>query len=83
MWTVGPSLCEGLILMHNIDVMHLEQNVSESLISPCMNITNKTKDNPKSRKELALTCSQPTLEPGESEKKPHAPYSLKPKKRKK
>jgi hypothetical protein len=62
--------------------MHLEQNVSEILINTCMNITKKTKYNPKSRKELALTCSRPTLELGESEKKPHAPYSLKPKKKK-
>jgi hypothetical protein len=38
---------------------------------------NKTKDNPKARKDLALICSRPTMELGENEKKPRAPFSLK------
>jgi hypothetical protein len=70
------------ILMHNIDVMHQEQNMGESIISTCLNSTDKTKDNPKTRKYLALICSLPTLELGENEKKPHAPFSLKPKRKK-
>jgi hypothetical protein len=73
---------KALILMHNIDVMHQEQNIGESLTSTCLNITNKTKDNPKARKDVALICSRPTLEMGESKKKPHAPYILKPKRNK-
>jgi hypothetical protein len=48
---------KALILMHNIDVIHQEQNMGESIISPCLNITNKTKDNPKARKDLGLICS--------------------------
>jgi hypothetical protein len=56
--------------------------MGESIISTCLNITNKIKDNPKTRKDLALICSRPTLELGENEKKPRAPYSHKPKRKK-
>jgi hypothetical protein len=68
--------------MHNIDVMHQEQNMTESIISTYLNITNKTKYNPKARKDLALIFSRLTLELGENEKKPRAPFSLKPKRKK-
>jgi hypothetical protein len=57
----------GLILMDNIDVMHQERNMGESIISTCLNITDKTKDG-KARKDLVLICSQPTLDLGENEK---------------
>jgi hypothetical protein len=73
---------KALILMPHIDVMHQEQNMGESIISTCFSITSKTKDNPKARKDLALICSRPTLELGEDEKKPRAPFSLKPKRKK-
>jgi hypothetical protein len=33
-----------LILPHNIDLMHQEHNVAESIISMCLNIKDKTKD---------------------------------------
>jgi hypothetical protein len=36
----------SLILMHNIDVMHQESNVVETLIHTCMYF-EKTKKNPK------------------------------------
>jgi hypothetical protein len=68
--------------MHNIDVMHQERNMGESIISTCLNITDKTKDNPKARKDLALICSRPTLELEENEEKPRAPFSLKHKRKK-
>jgi hypothetical protein len=57
--------------------------MGESIISTCLNITNKTKDNPKARKDLAIICIRPTLEIGENEKKPCAPFSLKPKRKRK
>jgi hypothetical protein len=56
--------------------------MGESIISTCLNITDKTKDNPKARKDLALICRRPTLEIGENQKKPRAPFSLKPKRKK-
>jgi hypothetical protein len=86
-WTHKCGLWElpyvkALILMHNIDVMHHERNMDESIISICLNITNKTKDNPKAIKDFALICSRPTPELGENKKKPRAPFSLKPKRKK-
>jgi hypothetical protein len=53
---------QALILMHNIDVMHQERNVAESLISTCRNITGKTKDNFKARRDIADICNHPSLE---------------------
>jgi hypothetical protein len=52
--------------MYNIDVMHQEQNMGESIISTCMNITDKTKDHSKARKDLALIYRRPTMEIGEN-----------------
>jgi hypothetical protein len=61
-WTHKCALWElpyakALILMHNIDVMHQEHNVGESILSTCMSFTDKTKDNHKARKDLALLCN--------------------------
>jgi hypothetical protein len=39
----------ALILMHNIDVMHQEHNMGESIIITCMGFSGKTKDNGKTR----------------------------------
>jgi hypothetical protein len=36
-----------LILMHNIDVMHQECNMGESILSTCVGFLGKTKDNRK------------------------------------
>jgi hypothetical protein len=68
---------KALILMHNIDVIHQKRNIGESIISTC-NITNKTKDNPKVRKDLTLICRRPTMEIGENQKKSRAPFSRRP-----
>jgi hypothetical protein len=51
-WTHKYALWElpymlTLILMHNIDVMHQERNICESIISTCMGFSGKTKDNRK------------------------------------
>jgi hypothetical protein len=35
----------ALILPHNIDMMHQEQNVVESIMSMCLDVTGFTKDN--------------------------------------
>jgi hypothetical protein len=64
-WTHKCSLWElpyakALILMHNIDVMHQERNVGESILSTCMAFVEKTKDNHKTRKDLAQLCNQPS-----------------------
>jgi hypothetical protein len=52
----------ALLLMHNIYVMHQERNVPESIISTCLDITGKTKDNFKARRDVADICNRPSLE---------------------
>jgi hypothetical protein len=47
-WTHNNALWEllyakVLILMYNIDVMHQERNIGESILSTCMTFTDKTK----------------------------------------
>jgi hypothetical protein len=53
-WTHKYALWEFsympmLILMYNIDVMHQECNIGESIISTCMTFLGKTKANMKAR----------------------------------
>jgi hypothetical protein len=51
------SYVKALILMHNIDVMHQEHNIGESILSTCMAFVDKTIDNHKVRKNLAQLCN--------------------------
>jgi hypothetical protein len=67
-----------LILMHNIDVMHQEHNMGESIISSCMGFSGKTKDNMKARQDLAELCNHPSLEFKVNGGKPRASFCLKP-----
>jgi hypothetical protein len=48
---------KALILMHNLDFMHHERNVGESILSRCMGFADKTKDNYKARRDLAQICN--------------------------
>jgi hypothetical protein len=68
--------------MHNIDVMHQERSMGESIISTCKSLPGKTKDNIKARRYLTKLCNRPTLELTESGGKSCASFSLKPKQRK-
>jgi hypothetical protein len=72
----------ALILMHNIDVMHQECNVGESIISTRMDITGKTKGNFKARRDIGHVCNRPSLKLDERRGKPCAPFYLKVKDRK-
>jgi hypothetical protein len=69
--------------MHNINVMHQEHNVAESIVMLCMNFLEKSKDNKKVRKDLAMICHWPSLELSARGTKPHAPFYLKAKEGKK
>ena len=40
------------MLRHNLDVMHIEKNVCDSIIGTLLNIEGKTKDNLNSRLDL-------------------------------
>jgi hypothetical protein len=86
-WTYKCALWElpyakALILMHNINVMHQEHNIGESILSTCMAFTNKTKDNQNARKDLSQLCNRPSLELKPSGGKAHTSFCLKPKERK-
>jgi hypothetical protein len=67
-----------LILIHNIDVMHQERNMGESIISTCMSFSGKTKDNRKAQQDLAELCDHPSLELKVNGGKPCASFCLKP-----
>jgi hypothetical protein len=58
MWTHKSGLTrlpyyDDLLLPHNIDVMHTENNVAEALWTTIMDIPDKSKDNVKARVDLA------------------------------
>jgi hypothetical protein len=77
---------KALILPHNIDLMHQERNIAESIISMCFDVTSFLKDNINVRKDLATLCNCTSLEPKINAKgnlkRPQAPYCLKPTERK-
>jgi hypothetical protein len=86
-WTHKSCLWElpyvkALILPHNIDLMHQERNVAESIISMCLDVTGFSKDNINARKDLATLCDCPLLEVKTNIKgnltRPRVPYYLKP-----
>jgi hypothetical protein len=62
--------------------MHQERNVDEIILSTSMAFTDKTKNNHKARKDLALLCNRSSLELKSSGGKPRASFCLKPKERK-
>jgi hypothetical protein len=62
--------------------MHQERNVGESILSTCMSFMDKTKDNQKARKDLALICNRPSLELKSRGGKPRGPFCLKSRDRK-
>jgi hypothetical protein len=85
-WTQKSCLWElpyakSLILPHNIDLMHQERNIAESIMSMSLDVTIFTKDNMNVRKDLAALCDHPLLEAKTNAKenlsRPKAPYCLK------
>jgi hypothetical protein len=86
-WTHKSCLCElsyakALILPHNIDLMHQEQNVVKRTMIMCLDVTGFMKDKVNARKDLAALCDRPSLEAKPNAKgklrRPKAPYCLKP-----
>ena len=86
MWTHKSGLTrlpyfDDLLLPHNIDVMHTEKNIAEALWATLMD-TDKSKDNPKARVDLATLCDRPqqVMRPpanGKNWKRPKADFVLK------
>jgi hypothetical protein len=66
--------------------MHQERNVTESIMSMCLDVTGFTKDNVNARKDLAALYDHPLLEAKPNArgnlKRQKAPYYLKPTERK-
>jgi len=68
-----------LKLRHNLDVMHIEKNICESLIATILNIIGKTKDTLKARldlKDLGIKKELQLRGDGDSCEMPHARYTL-------
>ena len=68
-----------LLLSHNLDVMHIEKNVCDSIISTLLNVPNKTKDNLNSLLDLEEMGLRKELAPKIGEKRtflPPACYTL-------
>jgi hypothetical protein len=74
------------MLPHNVDLMHQEWNVVESIMSICLDVTGFMKDNVNARKDLAALYDRPSTEAKPNArgnlKRPKAPYCLKPTERK-
>ena len=70
---------EKLKLRHNLDVMHIEKNICESLIGTILNIIGKTKDTVKARldlKDLGIMKELQIREDGDSCEMPPSRYTL-------
>jgi hypothetical protein len=90
-WTHKSCLWElpyakALILSHNIDLMNQEQNIAESIMSMCLDVTSFMKDNMNARKDKADLCDHPNMEAKLNARgnlrRTKAPYCLKPTERK-
>ncbi|KAL0315381.1 UNVERIFIED_CONTAM: hypothetical protein Sradi_5416300 [Sesamum radiatum] len=49
------------LIQHNLDVMHIEKNVFDSIFNTVMDIKGKTKNNLNARKDLKNICNRPEL----------------------
>ncbi|XP_073137536.1 uncharacterized protein [Henckelia pumila] len=74
------SYWSGLVLRHNLDVMHVVKNVCENIIGTLLNVKSKTKDGVNARKDLMHLNIRKELHPQEKGKNmyhlPAAPYTL-------
>ncbi|XP_068338900.1 uncharacterized protein [Pyrus communis] len=72
---------EHLVLRHCLDVMHIEKNVTESLVATLLGIVGKSKDNLNARLDLELMGMKPELHRKFVNGKPKMPpgvYTMKP-----
>ncbi|KAL0406569.1 UNVERIFIED_CONTAM: hypothetical protein Slati_3970800 [Sesamum latifolium] len=58
------------LVQHNLDAMHIEKNVFDSIFNTVTDIKGKTKDNLNARKDLKNICNRPKLEV--DERRPNA-----------
>ena len=70
---------KSLLLRHNLDVMHIEKNICDSLLGTLMNLKDKTNDGLKARKDMVVLNIKHALHPVEVDgvlRCPAAPYAL-------
>lgn len=70
---------EHLLLRHNLDVMHIEKNVTDSVIGTLLGIQGKNKDSVNARKDMVLLNVKHSLHPvpdGEGIMYPPASFNL-------
>ena len=67
--------CEHLVLHHNLDVMHIEKNVCDSLLGTLLNIPGKTKDGIRTRLDLMEMGVRKELAPKVGEKRTYLPLA--------
>lgn len=67
-----------LLLHHNLDVMHIEKNFFDNIINTLLNVQGKTKDNVKSRLDLADICNRKDLHMTSDGKAPVPLFRLSP-----
>lgn len=65
-----------LTVRHNLDVMHIEKNVYESIIGTLLNILGKTKDGVKIRNDLVAMSLRNELAPQVNEKGTYLPQTF-------
>ncbi|XP_042395408.1 uncharacterized protein LOC121985814 [Zingiber officinale] len=70
---------QHLPLRHNLDVMHIEKNVSDNVLSTLLNIEGKSKDTEKARldlQDMGIRKELHLYKDGNKWKKPPATYTL-------
>jgi hypothetical protein len=70
---------KSLLLRHNLDVMHVEKNISDSVLGTLLDIEGKTKDGLNARLDLQVMGIRKDLHPLPRSNKyilPHACYTL-------
>ena len=50
------------LMRHNLDVMHIEKNFFDNIFNTMMNVSGKTKDNDKARRDVDLYCRHKDLQ---------------------
>ncbi|CAA7051515.1 unnamed protein product [Microthlaspi erraticum] len=67
-----------LNLRHNLDVMHIEKNFFDNIVTTVMNVKDRSKDTVKSRLDVALFCDRKELHVDNRGKAPFPIFRLTP-----
>ncbi|XP_010480743.1 PREDICTED: uncharacterized protein LOC104759533 [Camelina sativa] len=70
------SYWPDLTLRHNLDMMHIEKNVHDNIMYTVMNVKDRSKDNVRSRVDIARFCDRPKLHVDDRGKAPFPIWRL-------